>query len=625
MLNKNSDFSVIILLIGLAIVTLVPFINTGFATGDDLEFMITALNGHSFSVAGIYAKGAGRFYYYLTKPFYDLPYILGDLTFVKSVNLIFVAFNFALLSFIAKLISNDKWVGYFTFLLTLVFVTIKGSNNPITSFLWYFPVSFSFILISIIFALKYIRKSKVSHRTLSFVFYSIGLIFYETYLIYLPLVVFILSFKIIVSDRISIWQKLKGIFIKSAPILMIGGIYLLIYFLFRHFVSSSQYDGTQFSTTFNLKNTINTILNLASGAYPAFYYFNGHSVYEGSSYLLKNHEHNIFSLLISAKPWWYFRAIIVSVFAYYFIKKSSFRNNRRSLLVISLSFLLIYLPHLPLALTQKYSTNYYASNYVTTYFSYASVSLLLPFLFVLVNLLKKHILKKVFQTIIVVFIAIGSLMCDYSNWHSTKDLQITLNTFNSIDEFIETETFKALPNNAYIYSPNLFKHYSNLSWAYLHIWSDYVMAKAKKKVIFSNQKEQFIREFNKVEKPIYYLNFGSDRKSVDRYIAIAEVAKYSLLDSTNFRIYSDSLTLYYYSTYKDFSISFAIGNHADSIKDVRLNDTILHTSNSFVKFRCQYRDYNEYFKPIYISTKSIDMQSVIVSNNLTGKEIDIKL
>ena len=341
--------------------------------------------------------------------------------------------------------------------------------------------------------------------------------------------------------------------------------------------------------------------------------------------MLENHKHNIFSLLISAKPAWYFKAIIVSVLAFYFIKNSNFRIKKRFYLVVLLSILFIYLPHLPLALSQKYSTNYYASNYVTTYFSYISICLLLGFIFSVSNQISKSIIRKAANIFIVIILAMGSLMCDYSNWHSAKDLQIPLNTFNCIDEFIETETFMSIPEEAFIYAPNLFNNSSKLSWAYLHIWSDYVKAKTGKKVIFSNDKIEFVKKNNNEEKPTYYLNFGSDRKSVDRYIGFARISNNQLFDSVDSKIYSDSLTLYYYSTYKDFAFNFAVENKIDSLKTININDSTIQITNSHVNLRCRYKNHNEYFKPIHIISKNIDVQSVTVSNKLTRNEVDIEL
>jgi hypothetical protein len=625
MFEKRPDIPIVILLAGLAIVTLFPFINTGFATGDDLEFMITALSGHSLSAAEVYATGAGRFYYYFTKPFYDLPYMLGGITFAKSINILFVFVNFTLLAFIAWQLTRDKWTGYFTFLLTIVFVTIKGANNPIVSFLWYFPVTFTFILFSIIFSLKFLKTKKLYFRNLAVAFYTIGLLFYETYLLYLPLLIFIFSSNSLWGNEYNFKEKLRKGFVINLPFLIVGIAYLLTYFLFRYYVSDSQYDGTQFATSFSLKKTIDTMLNLASGAYPAFYYFNGHSVYEGSSYLLENHRHNIVSLLMNAKAEWYFRAIVISVLSFYFVKRSNLKDWKKTIFLILFCLIFIYLPHLPLALTPKYTTNYFASNYVTTYFSYISISLLLALLFLFVNWVKNGILKKTLQIFVITCIAMGSLMCDYSNWHSTKDLQIPLNTFKSIDKFAEADVFNSVPENAFIFAPSLFIRTSKISWVYLHTWSDYLTAKTGKRVIISGKNEEFTRELNKPKSLVYYLNFGADRKSVDRYIAFAKVKNVSMADSVNTKIYSDSLTIFYYSTHKDFSLAFATNSHIDSLNVIKVNGEKFLTKDPFIKLRCRYKNLNEYFKPITICSKDIDLKSIIISNQLMEDEVDFEL
>ncbi|NJO92123.1 MAG: hypothetical protein HC831_26480 [Chloroflexia bacterium] len=185
------------------------------------------------------------------------------------------------------------------------------------------------------------------------IFYTIGLLFYETYLLYLPLLIFILSYNSLWVDKVGIKQK----FIKSLavclPFIIIGIIYVATYFLFRYYVSASQYDGTQFATSFSFKRMIDTMLNLASGAYPAFYYFNGHSVYEGSSYLLENHRHSIVCLLANAKVEWYFKAIVISILSFYFIRRSDYNNWKKMLYLILISLLFVYLPHLPTCINSE--------------------------------------------------------------------------------------------------------------------------------------------------------------------------------------------------------------------------------------------------------------------------------
>lgn len=623
-INKEDSW-IFFILAGLSIVVLFPFVETGFASGDDVEFMLTAESGYSLTTAKLYAETAGRFYFYVTKLFYDLPYLIGDLYFVKLINIIFIALNFILASIIVKKITNDKWLGYFTFLIALVFISIKGSNNPVTSFQWYFSFSFCFILLSILFAVQHAGNKKRKYKIYSFVCYTLGLVFYESYLIYLPLIIFILSLPSLRNNELGPNGKIKRAFYNTYPIIIIGAIYLLAYFLFRAYISPSIYAGTQFSADISLGTIFKTITNLAAGAYPGFYYFNGHGVYQEGSYLLENHQHDLIALLKNAKSVWYFKAIVMTVLSYVLINKSRFANKKKAFGLIMIAFLFIYLPHLPLSLTQKYSGGYFANSYVTTYFSFISITVLLGLLFVSV----KHITVKKVQYVtkffILVSIFLGSIMCDYSNWHTVNDLKNKLNTFKCVDEFTKTEFFKELPEESYIYSPNIYTPASHVSWAHMHNWSDYIRIKTGKRLTVSNNRASFIEKFKNKDKNCYYLQYSFYRKSKDRYIAIGLLNDKSIVDSTKNEFYSDSLAVFYYSTCKDFCLNFGINNRNDSTIKIRVNDTLLLTNKSYAKLRIKYKKYNEYFKPIYLTTDDIDLTSVSITNNLSENEVDVEL
>ncbi|NJO92122.1 MAG: hypothetical protein HC831_26475 [Chloroflexia bacterium] len=223
----------------------------------------------------------------------------------------------------------------------------------------------------------------------------------------------------------------------------------------------------------------------------------------------------------------------------------------------------------------------------------------------------------------VFLLAFGSVMCDYSNWHSVKDLQIPLNTYKSFDKFIETKTFRSLPDNVTIYAPDLFNPVSRLSWVYLHIWNDYVMAKIGKKVIITNDKKE-VNDASKNKLPVYYLNFGIDRKNLDRHISIAKLKDNSVVDSLEHRLFSDSLTLFYYSTNKEFDIAFNT-RISDTINYAKVNDSLKVSKSSYFKLRCEYNNYNDYFTPIFIISKNIDLESITISNQLTSSEVNLKL
>jgi len=66
-------------------------------------------------------------------------------------------------------------------------------------------------------------------------------------------------------------------------------------------------------------------------------------------------------------------------------------------------------------------------------------------------------------------------------------------------------------------------------------------------------------------------------------------------------------------------------NNEDSLKNIQINDSIFNKTDFFVKFRCRYKQYNEYFKPINIKAKGINIQSFFITKILTKKAVDVEL
>ncbi|MFA6404138.1 MAG: hypothetical protein WCX31_21310 [Salinivirgaceae bacterium] len=351
---KKEKLLLFILLASITAVVLIPFINSGIAEGDDAELFLRGLSGNISSDAIIYAKDAGRFYFLITKPLYGLPYLLNSLILIKTINIFFLILILILVSMIVKQLFKSQWLAYLCYLLLLTFIAFKGENNPVISFQWYFTGSFIFILSSILFALKHNETGKPSYRIYSIVFYSIGLLFYEVYLLYLPILILAnLSF---ISDwndnflKDTLWDISK----RSLPYVYVGLVYIVLYFSYRIFYPGT-YSGTAIAKGFKIGDGFDTVLNLSSGAYPGYFFFHGKYIFQQTSPLIKNHIQNIGYVFETANYLWYVKAIVTGILSYLFLSAIEIKNIKRSLIVLVLAVLYVFIPHIPLALTDKYT------------------------------------------------------------------------------------------------------------------------------------------------------------------------------------------------------------------------------------------------------------------------------
>jgi hypothetical protein len=138
-------------------------------------------------------------------------------------------------------------------------------------------------------------------------------------------------------------------------------------------------------------------------------------------------------------------------------------------------------------------------------------------------------------------------------------------------------------------------------------------------------KDELFQAFEKSTQPLYYLKYDYNTKSMDRMLALGPIANNSVIENKKTVIYTDSLTCFYYSSYKVFNISFAYGNNSPAPTEFSVLDQTFKTVSNFGSIKVGYHNYRDYFKPIKIKAISIDMNSLNISNLTNENPIDITL
>ncbi|MDB5273007.1 MAG: hypothetical protein JWO58_1374 [Chitinophagaceae bacterium] len=624
---KESYF--FIALIAVSILTLIPFIFTGFATGDDIEYFLTSQSEGGWLKGFNYAKMNGRFYFSFMKPiFYEwIPYGLGSYIFPKIINVILVAMNYILFSLIVKELFNNRWLAFLCYLIGLVFISVKGVNNPIVSYPIYFSLSFSAVLGSLLAAIKFQQTEKTKYKYISVLFFLFGLLFYENYLIYLPLIVGFIAYNRLVAHEENLTVRLRKAFILTLPFSIVVVLYMTAYIVWRMVFNEYHYGGAMVSKENSLIDILTTITSLSKGAYPLFFYFSGHSIFSSNSYLLGNHVHGLHNVFLHAKIEWVFKATIVSLLFYYIIQKINAIDKKKLIYISIVAITFLYLPELLLACTEKYRTlviSYGLTNYLTTYFSVFPVALLLAMVLVVpVLLIKNDTLRKVYMVFFAVAIGLASIVNDYSNDHALIDLRNSLYTFEAVDEFIKTEDFKKLPENTNIYSPQLYMNNSEISYMFAQKfdWSHYFYVRSGKNVLVKKS----VKDFSPNLKSYFYLNYGHSRKSVDQFIAFAPVQSNAALLTPESAVVADSVTVYYYSTYKSFSILLHTLDGAEGDSTITVNGKDYTLNGNYKELFIHYKNEQDFFKPIKIKAKNIDIKSIMVVHNSNSLGTTIEL
>lgn len=615
-MEKFNKYLPYIILGALSIVTLIPFVFTGFSNFDDLSYYINARNADKWEIIKRAAVDHGRFYYYITMTLVYSIYFIDNYLVLKCLNIIFVLFDFILIALIAKEFFNNKWDGILCYLLMIVFVSVKGIYNPIVSYPLYFSGSFLFILLSVYFALRYKNTKLNNHRLLSALLFAIGLLFYETYLLYLSLIIVI----IFITDNdvnYSFFQRLR----KTIPFIIIGFTYCIIYFSYR-LIYPSTYAGASFSNSFSIVNFFNTVLNFTSGSYPMALTFNGGgATYGGADYFTSNSIGNILYFIISENIEWLFKSIIISVFLFFTLNRITDNKHRGLFTGFLISLLFIFFPQIPLAFTEKYLSMGGIPSYTTTYFSVFAVIVCLTYMFIFISLKSKNFkYRNLLYIAISVIIGLASILNDYANYHAVKCLKVPLNVFQFVNEFLNKDELKSLPENSFIYAPELYDsrddivHFTNsFNWSiYFSIIPD------RKPVFVSQSKAELIREMKNKTNNNYYINYKRDQYDMDQYIAFSTISNQSRIDSLREEFVSDSTIIFYYSNNKTFTLFFDVYPDSSYIPVIVNNDTLVVDKNK-IELNIINKSITNNFMTIQIKSKNIDLNSIIISN-LTKKD-----
>jgi hypothetical protein len=619
-MSKNRNLLYISFLI-ITIITFYPLFFTGIACGDDLQNYLVARWGNFMKDAGDSALIAGRFYYYIVKPLNSLPYIYDNIYVTKLFQIIPLIVCFLLFSRILFIVTRSKELSFLYFLMVLVLFQISGYTSLFVTYPFYYTFSFSLLLWSYLLLWSFLKNQKRKFLFYSALLFAFGLLFYETYLFFLLIFGFtILSHHL--KDDNTLREKLKSSFLQFLPFLCLAILYLCVYFLFRLY-HPSKYDGTSFASSgITFHSFFNVLWSLSYTSFPLSVFESSREIFYTKSELIAGHSPVVIKIILNARVEWLIKGFLVALCGYLILIRIPKIKPKTLMGIVLFSVLLVFTPHIPLALTPKYT--FYTSvgmiGYVTTFFSLFGVLLLIVFLLgYLMNLASIHpLLQKIVAFLLIIVLFVFSVLTDYSNNAIAKDIRSANLRFYAMDELMKTEMFRSIPNGSNLFTGDL---YTNPSFSARNLteqsfnWSSYIDIKTGiNQEVFKNEKD-FLVAMNDTTRQSYYLTLQQAVKDDDIAIVLAKIRK-SAPEDTVVQTIVDKAWVLYYSPYKIFSVSFAckdpsmkqnvtlkINHIKDSIPPGKTIDlTIFNTQRSHIA---------TFFS---IQAESIDLKSIRISN-----------
>jgi hypothetical protein len=261
--------------------------------------------------------------------------------------------------------------------------------------------------------------------------------------------------------------------------------------------------------------------------------------------------------------------------------------------------------------------------YITTYYSFFGVVLLVTFLFAfLMNLFQGFsYIRKAIALILAFFIFICSVLTDYSNHAVEQDIRSANLRFRAVDEMIRTDMYQSIPGRSSFFAADLYKnpfHSAHNLTEQSFDWGYYFgIRSGKDQYVIRNEKD-FIVSLKDTTRQSYYLSMQQAVKDDDIILTVARIIPFSLQD-TIIPSFVNHAWVLYYSKYKIFTVSFNCKSHSvEAEVPLRINhirDTIQPGNKNveFTIYNTHPRHAATYFM---INADNIDYKSIRVSNQV---------
>jgi len=550
----------------LGIFTFYPLLKVGIVTGDDLGYMLWPFD-HFGSDAKAYAEGTGRFYFLITLWIYKIPYLIDSQVFFYTMLILPIISSFGLFVWLMKRVFKNEQVAILSALMACCFFQISGGHSATAAYPFYFSFSFSLLLGSFHFLLSYIREGRYQSLIIASLILAITTLFYESYLVfYLLVFVFVVSqygFKELVSQKI-----LKKITKELLPFIFWGVTYLVVYYLYYR-SCPTQYGGNTFTSAFEFSLFAKAMGNMAFYALPLSSLFD-YQFFLTEYALEVNQTQHLISLIFSqASISAYLKAIIsVTVFVT-LMNFLHYKSKKRFLLSIGIiALIFILLPHLPLALSEKYSTSI-QNAYVTTYFAFFAVVVLgvTLLLFIENRISQSPIVKKIVLVILGVLLFFATLSTQFINERVVEDLAVAQKRLDIMEKMFVKEH---IADGAHVYVEPLHYSTSYFSKSITRQGSPFATFAKEKNGLEMFQHlnyDEFYQKFKDQAGRVYLIYFAQAPKTGDCQLLIVPVSGDQLHEQFH-ENRSDSMIVGYLSIYKKFSVSLA----SDSINPLLVAD-----------------------------------------------------
>jgi len=478
------------------------------------------------------------------------------------------------------------------------------------------------LLMAYLLLYRFQKTKKIRFLIISAFLYAFGLLFYEVYTLFIGFV-FLSIFYFNYNAGLRGWKWIRVGALQLLPFVIVVVLYIASYVIYSR-LHPSQYYGSMFSENSITFSTFFTVLwKLSWTAFPLTVYDASHEFFTYKSEMVTGYRNIVPYLFSYAHIEWIVKALLLFFLSYIVMIRIPKLHYRPLLIGLLLAVMLIFFPHIPLALTVKYT--YYVMTqdmlgYLTTFFSLFGVMLFLALVFALIlNCTRKETpLRHLTALLISVSFVFCAFLTDFSNYYISKDFHHANIRFYAVDEMMQSDVFRAIPQASPIYSAALWNnpYYMNGGLTEQGFqWTYYILAKSQIYQLMIRDQKEFLNKTKGVTEPGYRIVYNQTYKTGEALLVLAEL-KPPLPTDTVISNTSDKVLVVFYSKYKQFSLAFKQTTDSASYKvNVKVNQVATEMdTDRFIEFTVFNTKFNNPATIFTLEAPSIDVQSIIISN-----------
>lgn len=464
-MTKHEKLLYLLAFIGIAILTLIPFFSVGFTSGDDLEYFITShqsLRGW-LNDATIYAHGAGRFYFLITKYFYYIPYLADNFAVTKIIQYGSLLACYFYAAYIV-------WRLFKSHTLSLIALLVLIANNHLTpnnqvptyAYPFYFTLSLAIFLSGILMYINYIERGKYWRIIASAALFFVSYLFYENYLVFA--IIFCAAMIVTQWQRDGLKNTLQNgqLYLNLTPYIVGAIAYVACYVGYRQHVLAlypdiNWYTGSSISTNFSIKNFFTIVKSCTYLAVPGVYH--SRTLAEHSLQFAGQSRGMLYPL-VNSSTGVYLNAIIQALLLWWLTRKNYWQKLTGKHLITGgiIATIAMFMAHFLIGISQKYNQEYYwITGWVTSFFSYFCMAMLIAVAITaaLKYTQNKPKIQQTIRYILCTTTLIISIITGYHNEHISRIWSRYQHRIETFDQLANNSAFDQMPDNAIHYTESL--------------------------------------------------------------------------------------------------------------------------------------------------------------------------